>query len=300
MASGAFLASARPSPGAPHDRTGPSADPDAAHARGRGLHRCRGRGEPARGALRAGDKLSCRPLHEDARRRSADDAGSGLLSRGAADHDHPCQGRQPPEFRSCRGPRHLFGLDHAPGPVPELPCPATPPADREPRRADHRRPERDADPGAFRRRRQHRPGRSAGRRARLSAARHLRRAGPRHHERRHRQRDRAAQPRRVGAPRAVHGAADRLFARPARALHGDESGAFPEPRPVHQLPVLCRRVRGLRAEGAGRSRLRLHLLHRARQRRDHRARWCAGAAAAPAADAHLSPEAPRRAGNHAG
>ena len=51
---------------------------------------------------------------------------------------------------------------------------------------------------------------------------------------------------RGAAAGAVHRAADRLFAGAARALHGDEPDAFPEPRALHQLPVLHGRVRGVR------------------------------------------------------
>jgi hypothetical protein len=69
---------------------------------------------------------------------------------------------------------------------------------------------------------------------------------------------------------ALHRAAHRLFAGAAGALHRDPAGAFPEPRPVHELPVLHGRVRGLRPRRAGRSRQRYTLARRAGQRCHHR------------------------------
>ena len=52
----------------------------------------------------------------------------------------------------------------------------------------------------------------------------------------------------------VHGAAGRLFAAPVGALHGDQPHPFSELRPVHQLPVLHRRVLPLRPQADGRRR----------------------------------------------
>ena len=73
--------------------------------------------------------------------------------------------------------------------------------------------------------------------------------------------------RRAAAARAVHRAARRLFAAPPAALHRHRARALPELRPLHQLPVLHRRVRASRraamiADGRG----RLRRLRRAGQR----------------------------------
>ena len=87
--------------------------------------------------------------------------------------------------------------------------------------------------------------------------------------------------------------AGRLQPRPPRALHRDRRGPLPEPRPVHELPVLRRRVRGLRARRAARPVVGLRRARRAdgpdgdavRPRRGHhRARE-------DAANADLPPQA---------
>ncbi len=76
----------------------------------------------------------------------------------------------------------------------------------------------------------------------------------------------------AGAAGALHRPAHRLFAGAAVALHRHRARAFPEPRAVHQLPVLRRRVRGLCPPDAGRSRQRLHRLSSDRKPGDHRRR----------------------------
>ena len=65
----------------------------------------------------------------------------------------------------------------------------------------------------------------------------------------------------------LHGAARRLFAASPRALYGDRSRAFPELCDLHQLPVLCRCLRGACESPTRGRRSRLYEFRRARQSR---------------------------------
>ena len=116
---------------------------------------------------------------------------------------------------------------------------------------------RHADTGAFRLPGRHACRRLDGRPHQPADPRPVRRARPRRHRRPHRQRHVRDHAWRAAPAGALHRPAHRLFAAPAVALHGDQPAPFPEFRPVHQLPVLHRRVLRLCARPDGQWRRRL-------------------------------------------
>ena len=199
-----------------------------------------------------------------------------LLSRSRG-HDLVLQpGQLAPGLWPHADAGHLLNHHHPARPVRKLSARAVAADHAQSRRAGHGGGIEDADPAAFRLPRRH-PCRRVDRRPHQAAdPRPVRRAGPRRHRRPHRQRHVRGAARRGPAAGALHGAAHRLFAAPAVALHRHQPAPFPELRAVHQLPVLHRRVLPLCPRPDGQGRRRLQLLRRAGQRRHDGRRSRAG------------------------
>ena len=252
-------------PGRPCRRRERHDPPPRLHRPG-ALRRRRGRAGPGPGHLPRWHRPSARDAARLRRRQHAAAARARLLPLRARADAHRGACRLAAELRLRLRPRHLRDDADAARPVRALLPGAVRPAAAQPRGHARGGHQRDADPGALQLRRARPCRRQHGRRAPAADARPVRPARSGGDGRRHRQRHARAAPRRAAAAGAVHRTARGLLAAAAAPLHRHRAGALPELHPLHQLPVLHRRVRQARPPDDGRRGQRLRLLRRAGQR----------------------------------